>query len=44
MEFIQRNGIVNGDEHGAFNPMATATRAETAKIVYNAVNFYKESR
>lgn len=31
---LQMAGIINGDDIGNFNPKATATRAETAKIMY----------
>ena len=31
---LQTAGIINGDDNGRFNPSATATRAEAAKIIY----------
>ena len=35
---LQMAGIINGDEAGNFNPKASATRAETAKIMYGILN------
>jgi len=35
---LQTAGIINGDTNGNFNPQATATRAETAKIMYGVLN------
>ena len=35
---LQMAGVINGDETGNFNPIATATRAETAKIMYGIFN------
>ena len=34
---LQTAGIINGDTNGNFNPKATATRAETAKIMYSVL-------
>jgi len=35
---LQKAGIVNGNDAGNFNPKATATRAETAKIMHGVLN------
>ena len=40
---MQANGIINGDENKNFNPTLPATRAEAAKIVYNAVVLYEKN-
>lgn len=37
-------GIMNGDENGYVNPKQTATRAETAKLMYGAINYYNNRR
>ncbi|MGN0179967.1 MAG: S-layer homology domain-containing protein [Monoglobaceae bacterium] len=37
VEKISAAGIVSGDESGNFNPQSGATRAETAKMIYNTV-------
>lgn len=37
-------GIMNGDENGNVNPNQTATRAETAKLMYEAINCYNSHR
>lgn len=38
---LQTAGIVNGNDQGYFNPQATATRAETAKIMYGILGLLK---
>lgn len=35
---LQMSGIISGDETGNFNPKSSATRAETAKIMYGIFN------
>lgn len=40
ISFMQKNGIVNGDESKNFRPTSFATRAEAAKIIYNAMILY----
>lgn len=37
---LKRAKIVNGDEKGCFNPMANATRRETATSIYNILSEY----
>lgn len=34
---ISAAGIISGDESGSFNPRSGATRAETAKMIYNTI-------
>lgn len=34
VRLLKNSGILNGDENNAFNPQASATRAEAAKIIY----------
>lgn len=34
VRILKNSGILNGDENNAFNPQASATRAEAAKIIY----------
>ena len=43
VSFLKDNGIISGDEHGRFNPNSSATRAEAAKIVYNAKTFFEKN-
>ena len=38
---LKKAGIISGDENGKFNPAASASRAETAKIVYLATKYLK---
>lgn len=35
VKLLRAEGIVNGDDNNNFNPMAEATRAESAVIIYN---------
>ncbi len=41
--FMQKNGIISGDDNKNFNPKSPATRAEAVKIVYNAMNLYEKN-
>lgn len=38
VEALCKAGIISGDENGSFNPVNSANRAETAKILYYALN------
>lgn len=38
---LKNEGIISGDENGAFNPNGFASRAETAKIIYLATKYLK---
>lgn len=42
--FLKDKNILTGDENGYFNPLNNATRAEAAKIVFEARNLYMQSR
>ncbi|MBS6833583.1 MAG: S-layer homology domain-containing protein, partial [Clostridiales bacterium] len=37
VEKLRAAGIINGDENGNFNPKQSATRAETAKILWMTI-------
>ena len=37
VEKLSAAGIINGDESGKFNPKQSATRAETAKILWMTI-------
>lgn len=43
VSFLKDNGIISGDEQRRFNPNSSATRAEVAKIVYNAKIFFEKN-
>ena len=41
VSYLNSIKIVNGDENGRFNPNGTATRAESAQMIYNIIEFMK---
>lgn len=41
---LGENKIMNGDDTGAFNPKNNATRAETAKVIYELIKFLGKDR
>ncbi len=40
VELLSMLGIINGDDDGNVNPTSTATRAETAQMLYNALGYW----
>jgi len=43
VKFMKKNSIISGDENKNFNPNNFATRAESVKIIYNAMLFYENN-
>lgn len=44
VSFLQKSGIINGDENGCFNPQDKLTRAEGAKIIYEIYTLMEEQK
>ena len=44
VEMLYNMGIMKGDDKGNFNPNATITRAEVAKMIYVVLNYGKDDK